>query len=561
MPFSFIDIEQQKTRIIGFLFVFLIFFYFITAYLILLVLEHTVFLYFSEHAGRLAGHAGRSGFIVPSLSHTLIALFIAFVVGLFHWSLSTSQLIEKICLGVGALPLDAGDTYHKYLKNIVDEVSVAIGGRPIEAWVIPTVGMNAFALEDFNGRAVIGVTEGLLARLARAQIEAVVGHEAGHIISGDCLATTVTCSLAEIYEEASTRLSGVLKSARGRAAAAAVFFLFLVVALMRFLSSLLRSFISREREYRADAISVRLTRDPLSLAEALRLISKNWRGEGAPGDKMQSIFIVNPSLDELDDREGAYSDAFSTHPPIKKRINILLDMAHWDAKSLEERLRDFKKVSPVVEAEIGADEPEVFKKWFVFIDQQWLGPFALDELKKISGFKPEQWVRPDGGTSVRRAFEEKELIAIFRDNGAGEGEFLCPHCKISLGEISYEGTPVHKCFYCKGTFVESGKISRILIRRDKEFSEDVKRLAEVAIGQKERFVQGVEKIRLSNAWVFDCPRCGQGHKMRRQFFVYSYPVEIDRCITCDGVWFDVLELEVLQYIYEHKDKFFGGGVF
>ncbi|MFZ5801070.1 MAG: zf-TFIIB domain-containing protein, partial [Candidatus Omnitrophota bacterium] len=38
------------------------------------------------------------------------------------------------------------------------------------------------------------------------------------------------------------------------------------------------------------------------------------------------------------------------------------------------------------------------------------------------------------------------------------------------------------------------------------------------------------------------------------FFVYSYPVEIDRCYYCAGVWFDKSELEVLQYIYQHKEK-------
>ena len=60
----------------------------------------------------------------------------------------------------------------------MDEVSIAIGGRPIEAMVIRSASMNAFALEDFSGRAIIGITEGLLSRLNRAPIEAVVAHEA-----------------------------------------------------------------------------------------------------------------------------------------------------------------------------------------------------------------------------------------------------------------------------------------------------------------------------------------------------------------------------------------------
>ncbi len=231
MPFSFIEIEQRKTKVIGFLFVFIIFFYFITAYLLLVILDNTAFASLAEH--RL------SAFIIPSFDHTAIAFGVALIVGLAHWSISTSNLIEKISVSVGAVPVDGKDAYHKYLQNIVDEVSVAIGGRPLEARVIPTVSMNAFALEDFSGRAVIGVTEGLLTRLNRAQIEAVIGHEAGHIVSGDCLSTTVTCALSEIYEEASSRLGCTLKNVRGRGSAI-VLLCYLVLVVMRFLSTLWR---------------------------------------------------------------------------------------------------------------------------------------------------------------------------------------------------------------------------------------------------------------------------------------------------------------------------------
>ena len=123
MPFSFIDIEEKKTRVIGFLFLFIILFYFVTAYLLLIVFENTAFYAYQEHAGLR----------VPPFDHTLIAFVVAFFIGIVHWSISTSNIIEKICLSVGAVPIDEKDAYHQYLKNIVDEVSVAIGGRPLEA--------------------------------------------------------------------------------------------------------------------------------------------------------------------------------------------------------------------------------------------------------------------------------------------------------------------------------------------------------------------------------------------------------------------------------------------
>ncbi|MFH0940390.1 MAG: zinc metalloprotease HtpX [Candidatus Omnitrophota bacterium] len=531
MPFSFIEIEEKKTRVIGFLFLFIILFYFLTAYLILIVLENT-------------GHFG-----LPPWQHTLAALAVALVIGLFHWWTSTSNLIDKICGLIGAVPIDSKDTYHQYLKNIVEEVSVAIGGRPLEAWVLPSVSMNAFALEDFNGRAVIGVTEGLLTRLSRSQIEAVVGHEAGHIISGDCLSTTVTCALAEIYEEGSTHLASGLKRMRGRGSGVLVL-VYIILVIMRFFSSLIRYFISRQREYRADAVAVRLTRDPLSLAEALKLISSNWRGSGAQGERLQSIFIMNPVPSALDEKEGLFSDMFSTHPPIKNRIGILLNMAHLDEKSLEENLKNFKRVSPVADVETISEESQesqAEQKWFVFLDQAWQGPYLLDELKNMQALTPEQWVRLQGETVVRHIYEDKALFTLFnKDNGGASEKFSCPRCKVVLSEITYEGAPMLKCSYCSGVFVEEGKVSRILIRQDRQFSEEIARLGKTLISEKQKFQakQGTD-----NAWVLDCPACLR--KMLRQFFVYSYPVEVDRCAYCGGTWFDKYELEILQYLYEN----------
>jgi heat shock protein HtpX len=539
MPFSFIDIEEKKTKVIGLVFIFIFLFYFLTAFLILIVLENTFF-----------STGERGPFMLPPLEHTLVALVLAFIVGLLHWWSSTSDLINKICGLVGAVQIDQKDTYHHYFKNIVEEVSVAIGGRPIEAWVIPSVSLNAFALEDFGGRAIIGVTEGLLTRLSRSQIEAVVGHEAGHIINGDCLSTTVTCAVAEIYEEGCNKAASGLRRVRGRGAAL-LFLIYLILVLMRFFSSLVRYFVSRQREYRADATSVRLTRDPLSLAEALKLISTNWRGSGAEGERLQSIFIMNPVLNGLDEKVSPFSDAFSTHPPIKSRIGILLNMAHLDDKSLEENLKNFKRVSPVAEVETVIEEPQYEQKWFVFLDQVWQGPFLLDELKNMSALTPEQWIRRDGETGVRHVYEDKSLLVLFNKDNAALEKFCCPHCKTALSEITYEGVPVLKCSYCEGVFVEEGKVSRILIRQDKQFSEEIARLGKTLIKEQRKFQA---KQGAGSTWVFDCPACLR--KMLRQFFVYSYPVEVDRCAYCGGVWFDKYELEILQYLYENKEILF-----
>lgn len=537
MPFSFIDIEQRKTRLIAAVFAFVIFFYFLTAYLFLVILTN--------------GILRESGFVWPNLQAVTIALLLAFFAGLLHWSMSTSHVIEKLSASVGADALDARDIYHNNFQHIIDEVSVAIGGRAIKGMIISSVSLNAFAMEDFQGHAVIGVTEGLLTRLNRSQLEAVVGHEAGHIASGDCLSTSVTCAVGELYDEAFSRMKAGLNRSGSRNGGLFLV-LFLALYFMRFLSVLLRYFISRQKEYRADALSVRLTRNPLALAEALSLITTHWRGGGAEGEHLESIFIINPNFSKLDEKKGLVSDVFSTHPPAEDRIRILCNMAHLDPETMENNLKKEIWVSPVARPQFKLEKPPEPQAWLVFLENQWKGPFTPEQLKSMQGFTPDAWVRPEGTENVIHAYEHSVLSAIFsKEEQVRKGS--CPRCHALLQEIAYEGAPVLKCSYCSGIFLDDGLVQRILIRKDQTFREDIIRLAELAIRQRDLRMEGLYKIKPENAWVLDCPKCAK--KMRRQFFVYSYPVEIDRCTFCEGIWFDKDELEILQYIYEHKEKF------
>jgi Zn-dependent protease with chaperone function len=79
------------------------------------------------------------------------------------------------------------------LINIMEEIHVVTGNRrKMQCFVIPSLSMNALAAADLRGEAAIGITEGLLSRLTRPQLEAVIAHEAHHVLSGDCLETDAT---------------------------------------------------------------------------------------------------------------------------------------------------------------------------------------------------------------------------------------------------------------------------------------------------------------------------------------------------------------------------------
>jgi hypothetical protein len=339
--------------------------------------------------------------------------------------------------------------------------------------------------------------------------------------------------LAELYEASLSKLGEGLRSSRGRGGLVFLL-LYAVIGFMALLSNAIRYFVSRQREYRADAISVRLTRDPLSLAEALQLISQKWHGAGFDGEKMSSIFIVSPEFSALDDREGFFADWFSTHPPISQRIAILADMAHIDPSSLEEQLKNFKPASPVARPVVSA-EPGSSPKgpWHVYLDQRWQGPLTSEDLQKLTGFCLTSWVRSEGTSTVQQACDIPALLDLFRSASSST---------------------------VKDVVARGDKVSRVFARQDATFSPEVARLAQIAWATKgDRFVLGNLKTDPKHLLIFDCPHCA--HKMRRQYFVYSYPVEVDRCTYCDGLWFDKMELETLQYIYENKEKFFDGEPF
>ena len=548
MPYSFTQIEKDKTNIIGLVFSFLIFFYFSTFWLVIALGRS--FLY-SPH--------GTFTFRGLGLGQSMLVFGMAAIVGYAHWSYTTSNLIFKILGVLKAEALNPKDTYHQRLKNIVEEVSVATGGRPMEAVVVPTMAMNAFAISDFSGRAVIGVTEGLLARLTRAQLEAVVGHEAAHIVTEDSLATTITSSLFELY-------NGILKgfellcrggsqgegvgSVRFRGSARAAVFLLLIyilIVISKTLSQLARLFISRQREYRADAIAVRLTRDPLSLAEALYAIAYRWRGAGLPAQELKAIFTVNPAYSELDEQNGVLADMFSTHPPIENRIGILLDMAHTDAETLVKGVE--RQANRPRTAVPGADGTP--KEWTVHKDGEWTGPFNLQQLSGMEWIKPDTWIQKAGEDKVKLVYEDPEVRrSLFQPGHKRDGGIYdCPRCRETLQPVIYEGVEVYKCGCCQGTLVGEKDIQRIIIREDIGYSERIRKIAEGI--RKEETTFGVKVIKRDPKMMFTCPNCRHiKAKMLRMFYTEVYRIEIDRCFTCGMIWFDQDELEILQYMIE-----------
>jgi heat shock protein HtpX len=524
MPLTFIDIERQKNWRIVLFFLVLMALYLLAAALFFAALL----------PGPLSAEPRFWVFLVIAAALTAS----------IHFWFSASNAVDTVVRRLNAQPPDLKDDVHRMFANIIQELHVVTGAkRNIRCAVIPSLSLNALAAADLKGNAVIAITEGLLSRLSRPQVEAVVAHEAHHILSGDCLETTVAAS---IFGTFSSAMEKVRYSSSNRLFASPAFLLAWVLLQLGYLVNL---FISREREYRADAAAVRMTRNPLALAETLHFLSRGWRGAGFIGSGFEMLCIVNPVATTLDETEGFLPDLLSTHPPIKKRLEILLQMARVSITELDAN----------AERRSGRKGTDAQERYFVMSPARlWQGPFTAGELDALPWLSPLTWVANGKGKTAERAWKDPLLNTIFLRRLAGDGRiesgFTCPVCKQPLVTAAYEGTQIVQCGFCAGTLVENGRIPRIIARtgRERPCTERLNALARSVLQQNQarNIYRKVAARGAGQVPLLPCPKCK--NPMFRGFYSTAHLIEVDRCSNCGLTWFDQDELEMLQCLIENR---------
>jgi Zn-finger nucleic acid-binding protein len=297
--------------------------------------------------------------------------------------------------------------------------------------------------------------------------------------------------------------------------------------------------LSRSREYLADAQAVRMTQNPLALAEALRKIAGKFRGGDDAPTGFQSVFIMNPEAADLDESEGVWADLFSTHPPAGKRIQRLLEWAQADVTVLKKSL---EKEPPVVTV---GGTPDA--RYFALLGGVWAGPYYFSQLLSLGQVKPDTWVCPEGSESVSKAGEAPDLSPLFsaqvQEAIAAE---KCPHCHVPLVRRTYEGAPVLFCPFCSGYLTDSSVLERIVARRDQGFDESkIHQALEWRKAQKETPLQTA-----SGGVMIGCPVCGR--MMSKSFHLLLTRVVMDRCPYDGKIWLDGGELETIQILVEQS---------
>ena len=205
--------------------------------------------------------------------------------------------------------------------SVVEQMTGRMGLPMPKIYVIPSDSPNAFATGRNPQHASVAVTQGILNLLNDDELAGVLAHELGHVRNRDILTSSIAATLAG----AITILArfgiffgggGGRDRDRGGSGIGALFMLILApLAAM-----LIQLWVSRTREYEADATGAHMTGNPYALASALQKLdaySKRLPLGATPSTA--HLFIVAPLISG-----ASFANLFSTHPPIAKRIERLI---------------------------------------------------------------------------------------------------------------------------------------------------------------------------------------------------------------------------------------------
>ena len=247
----------------------------------------------------------------------------------------------------------------RQLLNVVEEMALASGVPVPPVYVLDNEkSINAFAAGFRPGDAVIGVSRGSLDYLTRDELQGVMAHEFSHILNGDMrlnirlvgvLHGILILAIIGYYILRSGAHAGGSNRKGGAGAILLVALgLMIIGGVGLFFGRLIKSAVSRQREYLADASAVQFTRYPGGIAGALKKIGGVRQGSrinDAHAGEVSHMFFGNalPALG---------LNWLSTHPPLNERIRRIDPT--FDGR--------FPKVEPLAARETAKAKPEKHQK-------------------------------------------------------------------------------------------------------------------------------------------------------------------------------------------------------
>ena len=264
------------------------------------------------------------GWVFSYIFESPLILYIAVIFSIF-WSFSSYWYSDKIVLSLTkSRPIKKENNPELY--RIVENLSITAGLPLPKIYIIDDISPNAFATGRDAKHGVVCVTQGLLDKLEKSELEGVIAHELSHIGNRDILLSSVVVVLVGMIALLSDWLLRSLFWGRSRRDSKGNLGLIMLVVgivgaiIAPLAATLLRLAISRKREFLADASGALLTRYPEGLARALEKISQDTNPLRFASNATSHLFISNPF------RKKAVSKLWMTHPSINERVKALRQM-------------------------------------------------------------------------------------------------------------------------------------------------------------------------------------------------------------------------------------------
>lgn len=239
-------------------------------------------------------------------------------------------------LGGKLIPGNTKDPQQRQLLNIVEEMAIASGTPVPPVYLLEEPGINAFAAGHSPQDAVIGVTRGSIEQLNRDELQGVIAHEFSHILHGDMRLNLRLVAILNgiliigllgyilLRSGTGARMMG-RRGGKGQGGIAILGLGLIVLgAVGIFFGKWIKSAVSRQREYLADASAVQYTRNPEGIGGALMKIggySKGSELETEDAEEFSHMYFSRGIRSSL-------SSIMATHPPLEDRIKRVLP--RWD---------------------------------------------------------------------------------------------------------------------------------------------------------------------------------------------------------------------------------------
>jgi heat shock protein HtpX len=234
-------------------------------------------------------------------------------------SLAISKMQAKMFMGVRVIDPQSADASAQWLLSVIEHHARQVGVRMPEVGIFDSPEPNAFATGMSRNSSLVAVSSGLLQRMNRQEIEAVLGHEMTHVANGDMVTLTLIQGVVNTFVLFLARVVGniidraVFRSEDGRGIASYLTFYLLQIA-FGILATPIVMWFSRWREFRADRGGAQLAGTPNMIAalEELKRVH-----EPLPTQQLAAFGIAGG------DAGSGLRRLFMSHPPLDERIAAL----------------------------------------------------------------------------------------------------------------------------------------------------------------------------------------------------------------------------------------------